>query len=258
MKKAKIIISILLASVLILLQVATVLAAPAASSSKTIAGTVKEVTLETDVNTVVTTVLVTIIDKKGVSQTVRIGEQTASDLGLLDYDDDGNPFIVDPLPEFIEIKSTDVIANEDAKNPVGSALATFFSDITGLDYDAIMDAHSEGYGFGVIAQALWLTRKLDGDASIFQQILQAKKDGDFSQFTFEDGTSPTNWGQFRKAILGGDKKGSLGFVMSQKNKETNGNGGTPNDGNANGKNNKDNKDKPNKDNGNGKGNPNKP
>ena len=61
-------------------------------------------------------------------------------------------------------------------------------------------------------------------SDIFLAIVQAKKDKDFSAFVLEDGSTPQNWGQFKKAALNGDKKGNLGVVMSGKDKDNNGHG----------------------------------
>ena len=44
-------------------------------------------------------------------------------------------------------------------------------------------------------------------------ILAAKKSGDYSAFTLPDGSTPTNWGQFKKAAMGKDKK-NLGIIVS--------------------------------------------
>jgi hypothetical protein len=172
--------------------------------------------LETDTNTGVHTVLVTFTNNEGVKQTVRISEETAyNDLHLLDYDDDGNPSIVDILPEFIEIDPAMVIQDEDEfHHPVASVLATYFSEIDGLNYNTIMDAHTAGNGFGVIAQALWMIQKLDGDVSDFSLLLQAKKDGDYSEFPLVDGTIPATWGELRKAI-----SQNLGMIRSQRDRE---------------------------------------
>ncbi len=229
MKKAKIFASTLLASLLIFTQVAIAFAAPKPQDVTPISGTVAEVTLETDTNTGITTLLVKLKIDNGGTQTVRISLEAAEspDLGLVTLDADGNPVIVDPLPEFIEIDPATVITMEE--HPVAKALALFFSDVAGVDYSAIMDAHTSGNGFGIIAQALFLTKKLGGDATVFQEILQAKQDKNFSSFQLEDGTIPTTWGQLRKAIA--DKH--LGIVMSQKNKDNTSNGGNGNNGNAN-------------------------
>jgi hypothetical protein len=111
-------------------------------------------------------------------------------------------------------------AEEESQHPVGAALSMFFSEIT--DYDTIMAAHENGTGFGLLAQALWLTKKMEGNSDTFLAIVEAKKTKDFSVFVLEDGSTPQNWGQFKKAALNGDKKGNLGVVMS--NKGNNGNG----------------------------------
>lgn len=256
MKKAKLFISILIMSILVLTQVIMVSAAPSFDEAVSVSGSVQAITLETDLNTGVTTLLVTIEDDLDETQTIRISEQTAYDIGLVDYDDDGNPFIIEPLPEYIEIAPATVIpGEEEIQHPVASALATFFSDIPGLEYEVIMSAYEAGNGFGVIAQALWLTRKLEGDSVDFITIIEAKKSGDFSDIILEDGTSPLNWGQFRKAVL--DQKDNPGVVISNRDRD---NGNAGNNGNinnnGNGNNNNKNKDKDKKNNGNG--NPNKP
>lgn len=270
MKKAKFFISLILASVLIISQAAVVFAAPTQAITDPITGTVQGITLETDPNTGVTTVLVEVLEGN-VYQTVRISLETAldPDLGLVILDEDGNPFInEEALGLEIVIDPAMVIPDdEEPEHPVGSALATFFSDITDLDYDAIMTAHENGFGFGVIAQALWITRKLGGNASNFALILDVKKSGDYSNIIWSDGTVvslpdgtvPTNWGQFRKAAM---DKSSLGMVMSHKDKDigNNGNGNVNGNNNGNGNAKDKNKDKDNNGNGhgNGNGNGNKP
>jgi hypothetical protein len=265
-KNTKFFISLILASVLVISQVAVVFAAPTQEGTDPIIGTVQKITLKTNPNTGVTTVLVEVLDENGVSRTVRVSQETALDpkLGLITLDDDGNPLInEDALGLEIVIQPADIIPEEEQEqHPVGSALARFFSDIQDLDYDAIMTAYENGNGFGLIAQALWLTRKLNGNADDFALILQAKKDGDFSSFTFEDGTSPITWGQFRKAVMGEDKKGSLGIVMSQEDRDDHGNGNNGNGNNGNGNNgtgnDNRNNDRSNNGNGNGNGNGHRP
>jgi hypothetical protein len=247
MKKAKLYISLLIVSLLILTQVLGVSAAAASDNNGTLLGAIQEITLETDLSTGVTTVQITLRDENEDVLTVRISEQTAYALGLLDYDADGNPFIVEPLPETIEIDPATILPDEEnAQHPIGNAIATFFSDVPGVEYSTIMEVYENGTGFGVIAQALWLTRKLGGDADAFRIIIEAKKTGDFSSILLSDGTAPLNWGQFKKAVLAVDK-GSLGMVISGKEKD-NGNTNPGNQGhNSNNGNNKD----KNKDNGNG-------
>jgi hypothetical protein len=244
MKIIKPLVTLILVFTLLAAQVGVVLA------DGPITGTVQSITIEKDPITGMTTVLVA-LQENGASQVARINLSTAASLGLVTLDANGNPVINNSaLGKPINIDSKFVITEEqDLQHPVGSALASFFSDIAGLDYDAIMTAHEDGTGFGVIAQALWLTLKLEGGSDTFLEILEAKKTGDFSAFKLEDGTTPKNWGQFKKAILDGEK-GNLGIVMSGNNKDKNknDNADTPDKGIGpqNGK-----KDK-NKDKGNGK------
>ena len=246
MNKTNFFISLLLAVSLLLVQVGEVFAAPATQAANPVDGTVQRITLESDPTTGVTTVIINLLDENQVSQNLRVSLETAVTLGLVALDGDGNPMINDlALGQPLEVESATIIPDvEEDQHPVGSALATFFSDIEGLDYEAIMRAHEEGLGFGVIAQALWLTTKLDGNADIFESILQAKQTGDYSAFILEDGTTPSNWGQFKKAILNKDKKNSVGVVMSnannngngsenEKNNDNNGNGNSDGNGNEN-------------------------
>ena len=243
MKKSKIFMSFILAFAILVTQVGGVFAAPALQGSTPITGMVQSITLETDTVTGVTTVIVA-VSAGGTTQNVRVSLETAITLGLVLLTGDGNPAINEAeLGQSIEIDAAAVIpVQQEAQHPVGTALATFFSDI--LDYDAIMSAHDEGVGFGVIAQALWLTRKLDGDINVFLEILKAKETGDFNAFAIvnEDGTTtiPKNWGQFRKAILN-NKHVNLGSIMSDKNNNGNSNGNG--NGNGNGNNRDKNKDK---------------
>jgi hypothetical protein len=263
--KAKLFFNILLVSILLTTQVTVVSASASLDDAAPISGTVQAITLETDPNTGVTTVLVAVLDEEGASQSSRISQETAVELGLVTLDEDGNPVInEDALGLDIEIDPSDVIPGVDEiQHPVGSALATFFSNIPGLDYDTIMNVHEAGNGFGVIAQALWLTLKLEGDSGDFITIIEAKKSGDFSDFILEDGTSPMNWGQFKKTVLDGDKKNnpSVGISNKDKNKDNGNaanNGNTNNNGNENNNGNGNNKDKDKDKKNNGNGNPNKP
>lgn len=222
MRNIKFLISLSLVIAVLVAQVSAVFAAPAA-----IGGTVQSVTLETNTNTAVTTVLLTVV-ANGESQTVRITLESAITLGIVILGGDGNPVINELiLGQPVEIDPTMVITDEQMKqHPVGNALATFFSDINDLDYETIMAAHENGMGFGVIAQALWLTRKLDGAADLFVAIIDAKRTKDFSAFVLEDGTVPQNWGQFKRVIMDG-KKGKPGIAMANR-----GNNGSGNNGNG--------------------------
>lgn len=253
MQKTKFIISLILTFTVLTVQVGAVKAAPALKGAAPVAGTVQSITLDTDTNTGMTVVLVNVLDKHDSVQTARISPETAITLGLVRLDGDGNPAINNSaLGQAIEINPEVIIPDEESdRHPVGRALATFFSDITGVDYDKIMAAHDDGFGFGVIAQALWLTTKLEGSSDIFDAILQAKQTGDYSSFILDDGTIPMNWGQLRKAILEDKEKGNLGLIMSGKN-NGNSNGNPNGSGQANRPDKDKNKEKDNSNNGNGK------
>jgi hypothetical protein len=213
MSKKKLIISLMLTFALLSVQVGTVLAAPPQQDPTPITGTVQSITLETDAAGV-TTVLVTLDDGMGGTQTVRLSVDTAISLNLVTLDEAGSPVVNDTaIGTSVTIDPITVIADEEtAQHPVGSALADFFSSVLGVDYDTIMAAHDQGVGFGVIAQALWLTDSLGGDSAFFTTIVDAKQSGDYSAIILPDGTSPANWGQFRKALL--DHKQNLGQIIS--------------------------------------------
>lgn len=265
MKRMRITSTILLATILLATQIIAVGAAPAHQDPPPITGTVESIVLDTDA-TGITTVLVTLTDESGVAQTVRLSLEDAASLGLVI---EGQPVDPEEIEDPVEIDPTLVIpdapeeAEDEAGHPVGSALSDFFSGLLGVEYERIMGYHDEGVGFGVIAQALWMTNTLEGDSDIFAAILEAKQNNDFSDITLPDGSTPQNWGQFRKAVMHDRKKSqeNLGAIMSgradngqdeeiQDHARNNGNGNTPDQGKGN---NKDkNKDKGNNGNGNGK------
>lgn len=241
MKKAKILTSIILAGILVFANVVAAFAAPPSQGSY-ISGEVTNIFIDTTTVPGETTVVLTLDD----TRIYRFSVQTALELTIVYYDngvlvadeewigwfiDEINPGTVLPEPPTPPV-------DEEPQHPVGSALDDFFSeDIDGLDYDLIMDAHEAGAGFGLIAQALWLTLKLGGDASLFGDILLVKQGGDYEAFftkynvTFDEGeVIPSNWGQFRK-VLAGDKKDNLGSVMSSRNDGTD--QGNPANTNAN-------------------------
>lgn len=185
----------------------------------TLTGKVQSVVLETDPQTNVVTALVTLVDELGETKVIRISLETAVALELVDL----QQAVVD-IPEGgleVTIELSDIInetddEEDDSQHPVAAALADFFSSLLGVDYETVMTYHEDGTGFGVIAQALWMTKALEGDTIMFQAILDAKKSGDYSLVTLPDGSTPTNWGQFRKAVYGDKEKAkdNLGYVKS--------------------------------------------
>lgn len=227
--KMKILLSLILAVSIMFVQTGGVFAVSALQTTPPLNGTVQSITLETVSTTGTTIVIVTVMDRDQIFQTVRVDEKTAKDLGLVMFDGDGKLIInKSVLGQSIEITPEMVIpGQEEDRHPVGNALATFFSNIGDLDYDIIMLAHNDGNGFGVIAQALWLTTKLEGNTEVFQALLLAKETGDFKDFALDDGTTPKNLAELRKALFDGKKVANLGSVIS--NQE----GGNGNDANQN-------------------------
>ena len=268
MNKIKLIVTITLMFVVLFAQAGHAAAAPLAQTSADITGTVTNISFETDANNV-TTVLVTLVDDQNVTQTVRISVDTAASLGLLVLDENGQP-VIDPvtslptaadvtqLTEPITITSDTIIPDtttgEEPVHPISALLAGFF----GEDASIIDGYHTDGFGFGVIAQALWMSKNLGGDASLTGDILQAKQEKDFEAF-FEshpeylvDGqTIPTNWGQFKKAIS--EKKNNLGSVVSGQADESDSSSAPQGNGNGNGQGNGNGHGNGNNNNGNGHG-----
>ena len=61
-----------------------------------------------------------------------------------------------------------------------------------------------------------MTNALDGGTDMFNAIMEAKHNHDYSAVELPDGSEPQNWGQFRKAVMSDrDKsKENLGAIMS--------------------------------------------
>jgi hypothetical protein len=222
MNDKKLFVSLVLTISILMVQVGVVLAAPVLQHSSLVSGAVQSITLETDPTSGVTTTVIALAAADQTSQILRVSLRTAEKLGLLTVDADGKPVINDlALGTEIEVDSALIIPDEEVdRHPVGNALATFFPEIA--DYNTIMEFHNQGVGFGTIAQALWLTKKLGGDSTTFADLIFAKQTGDYSAFALNgDDTAPKNWGQLRKEILNGVKIGNLGSVMSNKDPQAN-------------------------------------
>jgi hypothetical protein len=218
MLKTKLFASILLIAAVLFAQVGAVAAASPAQDTTPISGTIQTITIETDTNEV-TTVVVTLLDDQGATQTVRLSVDEAAELGLVEVDPATNLPVIDEttgLPVVDETKLNTTIeipaqpTEEVPVHPISKLLADFF----GMDATVVDGYHEDGYGFGVIAQALWMSKNLNGDATTAGLILEAKKTGDYSAFTLPDGSTPTNWGQFKKAVS--EKKNNLGSIVSGK------------------------------------------
>ena len=250
MIKMKQMAGILLVLAVLLSQVGNVAAAPQMQETTPITGTVQSITTETD-DAGLTTVLVTLLDDQEELQTVRLSLETAVILGLVTLDPTTREPIVDEtqVGQTLEIDPATVLPEEEESvHPIAAILASFF----GQDASVVNAYHEEGFGFGVIAQAMWIAEGLNGDVTTAGLILDAKKSGDYSAFILPDGSTPTNWGQFKNAALGKQKK-NLGIIVSgqaedgltdeQLTPQNNGrgNGNENGNGNGNGKDKKKNK-----------------
>lgn len=178
-----------------------------------------------------TIVVVTLVDSTGTEQTVYLSLESAEMLGLVTTDPLTGEATVndDALETEVTIDPGSILPppadeeEEEDQHPVGSALGEFFTDLVGVDYDTVMESHDDGFGFGVIAQALWLTNQVEGDADTFTSLLEAKRSGDYSGITLADGSTPDNWGDVVKSLKKGD---NLGSVMSGRANSENGDDST--------------------------------
>jgi hypothetical protein len=241
-------------------------AAAAPAQTPNPAGIIQTIVPEKDATTGEITVVVTYTDALGATQTVRLTEAGATTLGLLQIDPATNLPAVDsatglPLVDATKV-NTDVIfdpttvvpdttTEEPAVHPISALLASFF----GVDGTAVDELHQDGFGFGLIAQALWMTKNIggvdSGDATLATCILEAKQSGDYTAcgIDYGDDPVPTNWGQFKKEFS--EKKNNLGSIVSGKaengsttdstTQKEHGNGKDNNNGKGNGKGNGKNK-----------------
>ncbi|HEU0294285.1 MAG TPA: hypothetical protein VFR47_16210 [Anaerolineales bacterium] len=232
MKNLKLITTLVLTFAFLFAQVGNVAAAPLAQDPTPITGTIDTIVVDTDANGD-PVVVVTLLDGQSYSFSV----ETAASLELLALDPVTGEPMLDPdtgLPQAdltqegqtIEFLPTDVIPDETEEedvHPISALLATFFFP----DDDsmaAVIDSYHNGdnedgvFGFGVIAQALWMAKNADSEFT-FEDVLQAKKDGS-GTFTLSDGTEITynNWGQLKKALL--EKHNSLGSAKHAEEEET--------------------------------------
>jgi len=178
--------------------------------------TVQSVAIETDAEGTTTVVVTyTYTDSAGTGQTAtaRLSVEIAESLGLVTTDPTTNEVAASDTAEgsTVIIDPATVIPEPEAEkeHPVGSVLGEFFSETLGVDYDIVMEYHDSGTGFGVIAQALWMSNQLGGDSSTFAALLDAKKSGDYSAITLADGSTPRNWGDVVKSLKKGSNLGSV-------------------------------------------------
>src|SRR5574341_1646530 len=214
-------IGIMLTLILISLPVASVYAAPATQTAAAGTCTIQDISISTSTGALVVTVTCTDGSK------VNFNEADALKLGLIIQNADGSVSVngamvgqtIDTGASDPCAASADMGTGDTSQHPVGAALAGFFCEkMDDATYDDIMGYHEDGFGFGVIAQALWFASDLGVDPGA---ILEAKKSGDYSTIKLPDGSTPTatNWGQFRKEVLAlsvENVKHNLGEIMSGK------------------------------------------
>lgn len=255
MTKTKLLAGFLLIFALLTAQVGVAVAAPQAQDTPPITGTIESITTEPGANGM-TIVVVTLKDAQGTIQTVRLSVDVAAGLGLFDLitqqpilDLVGQPVTIDPT-----IVIPDEEPTEESVHPIAWLLAEYFDE----DPSVINGYHEDGFGFGVIAQALWLSQSIiesqEEDATlgdvtledVTDCILTAKREGTYGEcFDFGEDSVPTNWGQFKKALRDNKDKHNLGVIVSgqadpltdEQTQEKNGNGHNKdkNKGKGNGK-----------------------
>lgn len=213
MKKISSLLAILV--VLSILTTGTVFAQETAP----ITGTVESVTPQTDATTGETIYVVTLTDEFGTTHVVNVSQASAEALGLISVDATTGEVTINEVVDPVSIDPADILPGDDgeeeeeAEHPVGSKLGEYFGELLGVEYDAIMEQRENGFGFGVIAQALWLTKQIDGGTETFEALLEAKQSGDYSKIELADGSTPDNWGDVVKSLKQGE---NLGSVMSGK------------------------------------------
>jgi hypothetical protein len=169
-------------------------------------GVVEALAFVTDPITLVTTLDVTLLDEASVSQVVKLDLATALLLGLIVPNAAmiGGPIELDPA---------DILESETYSEKV-TLLFTVFGAALTLTPDQLA-AYETETGFGVLAQALWITSSLGGDSALLDLIITAKNTSDFSAIVLPDGSTPANWGQLRKAALT-DSHQNPGQIVSGK------------------------------------------
>ncbi len=231
MSKTKIILALVVALALAVGQVALVRAAPPLQATTTTV-TIDSVTPITDPGTgAVTGYTVVYTYGGGFTTSVDLSIADAEAWGLLQIDPvtglpltdpvTGDPLLVDPLPTAATLDTTltgaDPCVEPDGAGPVGGALTGFFCGSQGVSYDTIMGWQTSGYGFGVIAQSLFMAQALGSDPALAAAILAAKASGDYSAlYALGVPTDISNWGQLKKWVMTDEVKSltNLGAIMS--------------------------------------------
>lgn len=183
-----------------------------------IEGTIQSIEVQVDDLTEETTVVVTLLDGEGIATPYRISVETAVAKELVTVEIQTTEILVPDetmIGQTIEIAPEDVLEEIEAPNPVAGVLGTFFGSLFGLDPAVITEYHADGMGYGVIAQAGILSYALGSDETMMQTILDAKLSGDYSTIVLSDGSTATNWGQLRQAVMHQENSiKNLGSIIS--------------------------------------------
>lgn len=229
MFNTKLLSSILLVLAVLFAQIGNVAAAPPLQegTTTTISGKITNIETKTDENDQ-TIVLVTVEGMTG-TQTASLSPQEAADLGLFDLNT-GQLLAKEGDSVELVVNPNSIVPAEDTTAPdvhiISKLLADFFFK-GDPEMAKLIDSYHTGdndanqvFGFGVIAQALWMSKSFSesgtANADLAGLILQAKKDGDYSQLSqyFKDGAAPSNWGQLKKALRDHKEKQNLGVIIS--------------------------------------------
>jgi hypothetical protein len=199
----------------------------AASPAQTavIEGTVQSCEATTDSFTGDPVVVCVVNLTTGETLTVRLSVSDAVAKGLAVLNEDGSVTIIAIAGQGVMIEEYMLLVDPcevpaGDNHPIAKIMANYFCENLGTTPDILQSLHEDGFGFGEIAQACFMAVKLDGTGSLCEEILYAKKSGDYSNLTLPDGVTVTNWGQLRKTVLDGESA-NPGSIVSEdaKNKE---------------------------------------
>ena len=119
----------------------------------------------------------------------------AVSLGLVSITPDatkiGTPVVIDPKKI---LESTSFTQNT-------TKIGVYFGPALGVTFAQLAAYQKAGFGLGEITQACWMAVQAGGNATLLDQILTAKKTGNFSALVLPGGKTASNWGQLRKLLL---------------------------------------------------------
>ena len=172
-------------------------------------GSVKSLVLGTDPVSMAFTLTVTVTDASNVDHVVSLDLLGALSLGLVSITPDatkiGTPVVIDPKK----------ILESTSFTQMTTKIGAYFGPALGVTFAQLAAYQKAGFGLGEITQACWMAVQAGGNATLLDQILTAKKTGNFSALVLPGGKTASNWGQLRKLLLT-DPHQNLGSIMSGK------------------------------------------